>query len=164
MTPDTMSRNRRGVRACTLDQLTTPQEFESSLDRAFRKAGFFRERTQTGRDWLPSGARSLTIEMEINEIGSRLAIVTDNVAHQNVQDVVVDRDRFAETRHGESKNQEGRIKKKKILRYTDKRTLLTGRSCQRILGRIPIRGGLPRTASSWVGRRRRATGSRDRRC
>jgi hypothetical protein len=37
--------------------------------------------------------------------------VADNVAHQNVEDIVVDRNCFAETRHTKSKKEERRIKK-----------------------------------------------------
>ena len=41
------------------------------------------------------------VEMKINQKCGRLAVVTNQVAHQDIEDVVVDRDRFAETRHGE---------------------------------------------------------------
>jgi hypothetical protein len=37
--------------------------------------------------------------MEVDEIRSRLAIVTDDVAHEDIEDVIVDGDGLAEPRH-----------------------------------------------------------------
>ncbi len=44
-------------------------------------------------------ARGLAVEIKINEIRGRLSIVPDDIAHQNVEHIVVDRNCFAETRH-----------------------------------------------------------------
>ena len=37
--------------------------------------------------------------MQVNKICGRLLIVTDEVAHQNVEDVIVDWNNFPESRH-----------------------------------------------------------------
>jgi hypothetical protein len=42
----------------------------------------------------------LAIEMEIDKICSGLAIVADDIAHQDVEHVVIDRDGFAKAGHG----------------------------------------------------------------
>jgi len=49
--------------------------------------------------------------MEIDEVSGWLAVVSDNVAHQDVEDVVVDRDGFAKTRHGKRMKHERKIRK-----------------------------------------------------
>jgi hypothetical protein len=114
MAEDAMSWDGCRVIAFSLDQLATAQQLERSLDSALRQAGLFRERTQTGRDGSPSCARGLAVKMEKNEIRGRLAIVPNDVAHQNVEDVIVHEDGFAETRHAKSKKEELGIKKGKI--------------------------------------------------
>jgi hypothetical protein len=111
MAQDSMDWDRGSMDARALDQFTPAEKFERSLDGALREARFFGERTQAGRDRFPLCARGLTVEPEINEIRGRLAIVPDDVAHQDVENVVVDRNNFAETRHAESKKEELRIKK-----------------------------------------------------
>ena len=98
-----MGRNGSRVIAFTFDQLTTTEKFQRGLDGAFRQAGFFRERAQTGRHPFPFCARGLAVKMKINKIRRRLAIVPDDVAHQNVENIVVDWDAFAETMHAKSK-------------------------------------------------------------
>jgi hypothetical protein len=50
-------------------------------------------------NWFPSPARSLPEEIKVNEIGGGLVIVTDDVLHQDVENVVVDRDCLAKTGH-----------------------------------------------------------------
>ena len=37
--------------------------------------------------------------MKIDQKSSRLMVVPDQIAHQNIEDVIVDRDRFTEARH-----------------------------------------------------------------
>ena len=104
---------RSGGRVITLsfDQLAATQQIEGGLDGALRQARFFRERAEAGFDRFPFRAHGLAEEMEVDEIRSRLAIVSDDVAHEDIEDVVVHGDGFAETRHRESKKEKGRIKK-----------------------------------------------------
>lgn len=98
------------------------QEVEGGLDGALRQARFFRDRTQTGLDRFPSCPRSQAEEMKVDQIRRWLTIVADDVAHQNVEDVVVDRDGFAESGHAKSKKEELRSRKRQMSRYTVKRT------------------------------------------
>jgi len=106
-----MGRNCGGVVALAGDQLASAQKVERGLDGAFREPGFLREGAEAGHDRFPFCAHGLAEEMEINKIRSRLAIVTDDVAHEDVEDVIVDGNGFTKTRHSESKKEEGKIKK-----------------------------------------------------
>ena len=90
------------VIALGFDQFATSQQFERSLNGALRETGFFRERTQTRRHRFPFRARRAAVEVKINKVGGWLAIVADDVAHENVHDVIVNRNGFAKARHGKS--------------------------------------------------------------
>ena len=94
-----MRRCRGGVTALGFDQLATSQKLEGGLDGALRQTRFFRERAEAGRDWFPSRAGGLAVKPNENEIRGRLTIMSHNVAHQNVEDVIVDRNRRAESGH-----------------------------------------------------------------
>ena len=100
------------MRAGRLNQLPPAQVFERELDRALRESGFLRDRPQAGRDWPPTAPLCGVVEPEIDEKSGRLAIMANQVAHQNIEDVIVDRHSPAETRHGE------------VYRYTDKWTAI----------------------------------------
>jgi hypothetical protein len=71
------------------------------LNGAFGKPSRFRKSPETCSDWLPPIARRLTIKIEVNEISRRLLIVTDQIAHQDIEDVIVDWDGLFKTRHFE---------------------------------------------------------------
>ena len=92
---------RGRVRASRLDQLTTMQSGEGELDGAFREAGFLRDRSETGADWPPTLPLCGAVETEIDEEGGRLAIVPDQIAHENIEDIIIDRDSLVEARHEE---------------------------------------------------------------
>lgn len=92
--------HRGRMLARRLDQLSPAQEFQCGLHGALGQAGCFREHAQTRGDRLPLLARSLAVEVEINEIRGWLAIVADDIAHQNVENVVVDWNGFAVSGHG----------------------------------------------------------------
>jgi hypothetical protein len=111
MAQDAMGRDRGRVIALALDQLASAQKFKRGLDGAFREPGFLRQRAKAGLDRFPFRANGPAEEMEVNEIRSGLAIVTDDVAHENIEDVVVYGNGFTKTRHHESKKEEGKIKK-----------------------------------------------------
>ena len=72
------------------------------MDGALREPGFFRKRAQTRRNWFPFRARGAAVEVKINKIRGWLAIVADDVAHENIHDVIVNWNGFAKTRHGKS--------------------------------------------------------------
>lgn len=56
--------------------------------------------TETCRDRIPSLADGLAVEIQINQICGRLLVVPDQIAHQHVEHVIVDRNGLFETRHG----------------------------------------------------------------
>ncbi len=82
-----------------IDQLTPAQGFEGDLHRAFRKAGCLGDQAQAGGDRFPSLPLRGAVKMEVNQKGRRLSIVPDQVTHQDIEDVIVDWDGLAGTRH-----------------------------------------------------------------
>jgi hypothetical protein len=96
---NTVSRHGGGVRARGLNQLAPVQSLQGDLDRTLGEAGSFRDQSQAGRDRLPPSPLSFAVKMEINQKCRRLLIVPDEVAHQNIEHVVIDRDCLAEARH-----------------------------------------------------------------
>ena len=88
-----------GVIARGVDQLAPAQVLERGLHGAFRKPGRIRECAQACRDRFPFIPRALTVKIQIDEVRRRLAVVPDDIAHQDVDDVVVDRDGLAEAWH-----------------------------------------------------------------
>lgn len=99
MAQDAVSPGRGGVRAGRFDQLTTTQLAQGHLHRAFRQARSFRDRAQTLRDRSPVRSLACPIKMKVDEKSARLLIVPDQITHQDVQDIVIDRDSPAETWH-----------------------------------------------------------------
>ena len=88
------------MRADRFDQLATAQAIKRGLDGALREAGRSRQRAQTRGHWFPTEARGLSVEIQINEIRGWLLIMAHDVAHEDVEDIVIDRDGFAEAGHG----------------------------------------------------------------
>lgn len=95
MTPDAMLRHGGDVFACGMDQLAPPQGFQGALHRTFGKPGTFCNQAQAGRDRFPSLPLRGAVEMEVNQKGRRLSIMPDQVTHQDIEDVIVDRDALA---------------------------------------------------------------------
>lgn len=114
MAQNQMRWNGGRVIAFTFDQLASTQKFQRGLDSALRDTGFVCQRAQTGSHRFPLCARSLAVKPQVNKIRGGLAIVTDDIAHENVEDVIVNRDGFAEARHAKIKKEELRIKKSKM--------------------------------------------------
>ena len=81
------------------NQLAPAQCLQRSLDSALRETGHFGERAQTRRNRSPFVPCSLTVKTKINQISGRLSIVANEVAHKNVDDVIVDGDFFPKARH-----------------------------------------------------------------
>ena len=75
------------------------QILERALHRTFGKSGGFGKSAQTRGDWFPFTARSLTVKMQKHKISGRLLIVSDKVAHQDIEHIVVDRNDRFEARH-----------------------------------------------------------------
>ena len=100
MAEDTVPRHGGGVIHCGDNQFAATQVLERALHGAFRKTGRFREHAQTRRHSFPFVARRLSVEMQINKIRGRLAIVPDEVAHQDINYVVIDWNCLAKSWHG----------------------------------------------------------------
>ena len=79
--------------------MSATQIFEGALRRALGKSSRVGKSAQACRDWLPFIARSLTVEMQIDEVSRRLLIVSDKVAHHDIEHIVVDRNYRFEARH-----------------------------------------------------------------
>ncbi len=94
-----MLRSRSRVFALRFDKLATTQELECGLHGAFGKAGGFRKHAQAGRHRFPSRARGLAVKIEVNQIRGRWAIVPQDIAHQDIEHVIVDRNGFAAAGH-----------------------------------------------------------------
>src|SRR4051812_11956633 len=81
------------------DELSLVQSRECRLNSAFGKSGTFGNSSQAGRERTPAAALGDSIQMQVHEERCRLPIVTDQVSHQNIQNIIVDRYGAAETRH-----------------------------------------------------------------
>lgn len=69
------------------------------MDCTLRETGRLGERAQACRDRAPSFAHALAVEMQVNQIGGGSLIVADQIAHEHVDHIIVDRNRFFEPRH-----------------------------------------------------------------
>src|SRR6266404_7598592 len=94
-----MSRHRRPVVARRRNQFAKVQFCQGALRRALGESGFVGDHAQTCLDRLPALPRGAAIEKQINEKRGGLLIVPDDVAQENVEDVVIDWDGLAKARH-----------------------------------------------------------------
>ena len=83
------------------DQSSPPQQLQRGLRGAFGQSGRFGEHSQTHWHRFPFRPRGLAVEIEVNEIRGGLLIVSDDIAHQDIEDVIVNGDGLAEARHQE---------------------------------------------------------------
>ena len=94
-----MSRGSSDVIASRRDQLSTPQMGERRMHGAFRESGRVGNCAHTGADMAPLVSCGLAVKMQINHERSRLLIVPDQIAHEYIEHVIVDRNGAFETRH-----------------------------------------------------------------
>lgn len=94
-----MLRHRRSVISLALDEFAAAQAFQRSLDRAFGKAGRFRQHAQAGRNRFPFSACGLSQQIKVNKIRGRLMIVANQIPHQDIKHVFVNRNRFVKPSH-----------------------------------------------------------------
>ena len=97
---DTMARSGGGVIAGRVDKFATTQILERSLNGAFGKAGRVGEGTQACGDWFPFVPCGLTVEIQINKVSRRPLVVPDKIAHQDIEQVIIDWNNFSKSRHG----------------------------------------------------------------
>ena len=78
--------------------MSAPQMYERGVDGAFGESGCVGDRAHTGADVKPPVSCGLAVKMQINQVGGRLLIVPDQIAHEHIQDVIVDGNSTFETR------------------------------------------------------------------
>ena len=96
-----MARSGSYVIRCRRNQLSAPQMYERGVDCAFREPRCIGDCAHTSADRSPFVSCSLTVEVQVNHERSGLLIVSDQIAHQHIQDVIVDGNGLSETRHRE---------------------------------------------------------------
>ena len=79
------------MRARCLHQLTETQVGKGALHRAFGKPGFIGQHAQAGFNRSPALASGAPGKIKIDEECRRLLIVADNVAHEHIQNIIIDR-------------------------------------------------------------------------
>ena len=94
-----MGRDRGGMSARCLHQLAEMQRGKSALHGTFGQADFFGQHAQTGIDRSPVLASGASGKIKIDQECRRLLIVSDDIAHEYVQDVIIDRHSLVEARH-----------------------------------------------------------------
>ncbi len=94
-----MARRGRGVIAFRDDQLTAAQGLKGDLDCTLGKACRVGKRSYARRNRFPSLPRGLSVKIDINQIRSRLLIVPDQIAHQDIENVIIDGNGLFEARH-----------------------------------------------------------------
>ena len=82
-----------------LDQLTTLQGRECDLNRALGKPGTLSHITKAGWNFSPAALLSLAVKIKINKERGRVPIMTDQVAKQHVDDVIINRNGAMKARH-----------------------------------------------------------------
>jgi hypothetical protein len=71
---------------------------ERGMNGAFRKPGDVRDSAHTGTDGAPLGSCGLGVKVEINKIRRRFLIVANQIAHQHIDDVIINGDRLFKAR------------------------------------------------------------------
>ncbi len=94
-----MTRSGGGVVAGSDDQFAAAQFCEGCLDGAFGKAGRVGKRSYARDDRFPFLSRGLAVKIQINQISGWLLVMPDQIAHQDIENVIVNWDCFAEARH-----------------------------------------------------------------
>jgi hypothetical protein len=105
-----MAGSRSGVLPGGHDQFAAPEGFERDLDSGLRKTGRVRKRSQTRDDRFPFVPSSLAVKIEINEISRWSLVVSNEIAHQDVQNVILDGNGLFEASHGKTKERMGIMK------------------------------------------------------
>jgi hypothetical protein len=80
------------------NQLPTPQMCERRMDGAFGESGCVGDRAHAGANVAPSISCGLTVKVEVNYKRRWLLIVPDQITHQHIQQIIVDRNEAFEAR------------------------------------------------------------------
>ena len=81
------------------DQFATAQGCKSDLDGALGKASRVGKRSYARDNRFPFLPRGLAVKIQVNQVCGWLLIVSDQIAHQDVENVIVDRNGLAKPRH-----------------------------------------------------------------
>lgn len=81
------------------------------MDGAFGQPGCVGDCAHTDDDVAPFISCGLAVKVQVNEIRSRFLVVPDQIAHEHIQDVIVDGNGAFETRHKERMKEEVRRRK-----------------------------------------------------
>lgn|GEM_PF-3178784 len=100
MPQHTMGRHGGAMIARCLYELAELQRHECGLHRTFGKPGFIGQHAQTRSDRVPSLTGSAAGKIQVNKKGRGLLIVSDDIAHEHVENVIIDRHGLAKARHG----------------------------------------------------------------
>jgi len=82
-----------------LHQLAEMQRGKSALHGTFGQADFIGQHAQTGIDRSPALASGASRKIKIDQECRRLLIMSDDIAHQHIQNVIIDRHGLMEARH-----------------------------------------------------------------
>ncbi len=94
-----MGRHRSPMSARRLYQLAEVQRRKRALHGAFGQAGFIGQHAEAGFDRLPVLAGGAAGKVEINQEGRRLLIMPDDIAHEHVENVIIDWNGSVKARH-----------------------------------------------------------------
>jgi hypothetical protein len=108
VTKNSMAGDGGGVVADGDDQFAAPQVCDSDLNCTFGKACRVGKRSQTRNDRSPFLPHGLAVKIQINQISRWMLIVSDQIAHQDIQNVIVNGNGLLEARHSERMKEEGR--------------------------------------------------------
>jgi hypothetical protein len=87
------------VRARGFYQLPTLQLRDRTLHCAFGKTGFIGHHSQAGLDRSPALPGGPPGKIKINQEGSRLLIMPDDIAHEHVENIIIDWNGSVKARH-----------------------------------------------------------------
>jgi hypothetical protein len=96
--------------------------YKRSVNGAFGKSSCVSDCAHTGTDVAPSVSGSLAVKVQVNDIRGWLLIVPDQIAHQHIQNVIVDGNGLSKTRH----NQEDEVRTQKEKVYSSTAILIKG--------------------------------------
>jgi len=94
-----MARSSSDVIGSRRDELSTPQMYECSVHGAFGEPGYVGNCAHTAADTAPLVSCGLAVKMQINHKRGRLLIVSDQIAHEHIENVIVDGNGAFETGH-----------------------------------------------------------------
>jgi len=94
-----MARRSGDVIGGRRDELSAPQMCERGVDSAFGESRCVGDRAHTGANVAPFVSCGLAVKVQVNHKRGRLLIVADQIAHQHVENVIVDGNGLSETRH-----------------------------------------------------------------